>query len=95
MMLSYLLQISARILQVKEEGEFLIDQILDKAGNKEQENGLLQPLQIHVSPGLIPSALLARYLSFFKEKRELAGQTYATAEEKVTVDINSLKAAYR
>ena len=31
---SYLLQISARILQVKEEGEFLIDQILDKAGNK-------------------------------------------------------------
>ena len=93
---SYLLQISARILQVKEEGEFLIDQILDKAGNK--GTGKWSTATIANSgqaASLIPSALLARYLSFFKEKRELAAQTYATPEEKVTVDINTLKAAYR
>ena len=93
---SYLLQISARILLVKEEGEFLIDQILDKAGNK--GTGKWSTATIANSgqaASLIPSALLARYLSFFKEKRELAAQTYATAEEKVTVDINALKAAYR
>ena len=92
---SYLLQISARILQVKEEGEFLIDQILDKAGNK--GTGKWSTATIANSgqtASLIPSALLARYI-FFKEKRELAAQTYAISEEKVTVDINALKAAYR
>ena len=68
---SYLLEITAAILKVKEKGgAYLIDQILDKAGNKGTGSWTTVCMAEAGLPAtLISSALFARYVSAFKEKR--------------------------
>ena len=92
---SYLLEISAKILRVETKGESLIDQILDRAGNKGTGKWSTETIaQVGEAASLIPAALLARYLSFFKGKREAAQAFYAVAP-KAVLDPDNLKAAYR
>ena len=68
---SYLLEISAKILKLKEDGVHLLDHILDKAANKGTGKWSTEVIaNSGEAASLIPSALLARYLSYFKEKRE-------------------------
>ena len=93
---SYLLEISAKILRVKTKGEYLIDQILDQAGNKGTGKWSTETIaQVGEAASLIPAALLARYLSFFKAKREAAQAFYAMAPKAVHIETDHLKAAYR
>ena len=93
---SYLLEISAKILRVKTKGEYLIDQILDQAGNKGTGKWSTETIaQVGEAASLIPAALLARYLSFFKAKREAAQAFYTVTPKAVHIDSDNLKAAYR
>ena len=67
---SFLLEITIEILRKKEGEAWLIDKILDKAGNKGTGNwSTVAASQLGIPATMIASALFARYISSFKEKR--------------------------
>lgn len=76
---SYLLEITIDILRKKEEGEWLVDKIMDKAGNKGTGNWTtITTAQLGVPSTMITSALFARYTSFYKEERIAASKNLET-----------------
>ena len=67
---SYLLEITADIFRKKEGDVWLVNQILDKAGNKGTGNwATIASAELGVPNTLISSALFARYISFYKDER--------------------------
>ncbi|MCW1953492.1 MAG: NADP-dependent phosphogluconate dehydrogenase [Flavobacteriia bacterium] len=74
---SYLLDITIDILKKKEGKEWLVDKILDKAGNKGTGNwATVAAATLGVPSTLIANALFARYTSFYKEDRILAEKRF-------------------
>jgi 6-phosphogluconate dehydrogenase len=74
---SYLLEITIGILRTKEGNEWLVEKILDKAGNKGTGNWTtITTAQLGVPSTLIASALFARYASFYKEERIAASKHF-------------------
>ena len=66
---SYLLDITIKVLRKKENGDWLVNKIVDKAGNKGTGNWTtIATAELGMPSTLIASALFARYTSFFKEK---------------------------
>jgi 6-phosphogluconate dehydrogenase len=64
---SYLLEITASILLKKENGAYVIDQILDKAGNKGTGNwATITSSELGIPATMITAALFARYVSTIK-----------------------------
>ena len=93
---SYLLGISVGILRKKEGTDYLLDKILDKAGNKGTGNWATITIADSGEPAtLIPAALFARYLSFFKEQRENTAKVYANTGTSDAISIPQLKEAYQ
>ncbi|MEZ4687017.1 MAG: NADP-dependent phosphogluconate dehydrogenase [Bacteroidia bacterium] len=93
---SYLLEISIAILRKKEGGDYVLDHILDKAGNK--GTGKWSTTSIADSgeaATMIPAALFARYLSFFKEKREEASRLFSSQKANIKLSALQLKEAYQ
>ena len=93
---SYLLEISIAILRKKEGDEYVLDHILDKAGNK--GTGKWSTTTIADSgeaATMIPAALFARYLSFFKEKREGASKLFSSPSPNIELSALQLKEAYQ
>lgn len=93
---SYLLEVTVEILKKKEGDEYLLDQILDKADNK--GTGKWSTIWIAESgepATMIPAALFARYLSFFKEKREDVASVFPTKGVSDDISILQLKEAYQ
>lgn len=79
---SFLLDITIDILKKKEGEEWLIDKILDKAGNKGTGNWTtVATATLGVPSTLIANALFARYTSFYKEDRILAEERFKQQEE--------------
>ncbi|NMM50661.1 NADP-dependent phosphogluconate dehydrogenase [Flammeovirgaceae bacterium KN852] len=69
-MQSYLLEITIDILRKKEGDHFLIDKILDKAGNKGTGNWTtIASAKLGIPSTLIAGSLFARYISAFKDER--------------------------
>ncbi|MGL1885515.1 MAG: NADP-dependent phosphogluconate dehydrogenase [Reichenbachiella sp.] len=67
---SYLLEITIDILRKKEGDDWLLNRIMDKAGNKGTGNWTtISSTQLGVPSTMITSALFARYTSFYKEER--------------------------
>ena len=67
---SYLLGITIQILRKKENGKYLLDLILDKAGNKGTGSWSSKAaFDLGVPDTLMSMAVFERYLSSFKEKR--------------------------
>jgi len=67
---SYLLEITIAILRKKEGDLYLIDQILDKAKSKGTGSWSSKTaLDLGIPTTMISSAVFARYISSFKEKR--------------------------
>lgn len=92
---SYLLGITVDILRKKEGDDYLLDKILDKAGNKGTGSWATAFIAGSGEPAtMIPAALFARYLSFFKEKREEASKVFSSNSEGEDVSAAELKAAY-
>lgn len=93
---SYLLEITVDILRKKDEDEYLLDKILDKAGNKGTGNWATGSIASSGEPAtLIPAALLARYLSFYKDRRSESAQLFATSEASKEVSGEQLKDSYQ
>jgi 6-phosphogluconate dehydrogenase len=66
---SYLLEITADILTKKENGTWLVDTILDRAGNKGTGNwSSITAIENGEPATMISNALFARYISTVKEK---------------------------
>ncbi len=75
---SYLIEITADILKVKENGEWLGNKILDTAGQKGTGKWTgINALEMGVPLTLIGEAVFARYLSSLKEVRVEASQLFS------------------
>ncbi|WP_224994544.1 NADP-dependent phosphogluconate dehydrogenase [Cesiribacter sp. SM1] len=74
---SYLLEITIDILQKQENGELLLDKILDKAAQKGTGGWSVAAALEHGVPyGPLTEAVMARSLSSFKDKRVKAAELY-------------------
>ena len=93
---SYLLGITIDILRKKEGDEYLLDKILDRAANKGTGKWATSLIADSGAPAtMIPAALFARYLSFFKEKREDTAKVFSTSSARNDLSILQLKEAYQ
>jgi 6-phosphogluconate dehydrogenase len=93
---SYLLGITVDILRKKEGDAYLLDKILDKAANKGTGKWATDAITDFGEPAtMIPAALFARFLSFFKEKREETAKIFSTTDSRNEVSILQLKEAYQ
>ncbi len=94
---SYLLEITVNILRKKEGNGWLIDQILDQAGNKGTGSWTtIAAAELGVPITMITSALFARYVSAFKSERLQANAMYRPITSgKLKVTSQNLKNAYR
>lgn len=94
---SYLLEITAKIVAKKEGEAYLIDKILDKAGNKGTGSWTtITMAEAGIPSTLISASLFARFVSAFKEKRTNIQQLFDF--EKINIEkiaINDLKNAYQ
>lgn len=92
---SYLLEITIQILRKKEKGVAILDTILDQAENKGTGKWSTQTIvDSGIPASLIPAALFARYLSYFKEKRGKMAQLFSTKKGAISLSAEELKAAY-
>lgn len=72
---SYLLEITIDILRKKEGDNWLVNKIMDKAGNKGTGNWTtIATAQLGVPSTMIASSLFARYTSFYKDERVAASR---------------------
>jgi 6-phosphogluconate dehydrogenase len=95
---SYLLDITIEILKEKEQNNWIIDAILDKADSKGTGNWTTVEITKEGIPAtMIATALYARYLSSFKELRIEMSNLYTTqnkAETTTEIDWEELRSAY-
>lgn len=94
---SYLLEITAKIMTTKNEGQYVLDLILDKAGNKGTGSwSTMAAFELGAVNTMMSSAVFARYVSSFKEKRDvLSKQINHNINNDNQVDLKALKEAYR
>lgn len=92
---SYLLESTVQILQKKEGDAYLIDLILDVAGNKGTGNwATIAASELGISAGMITGALFARYVSTLKESVRNLRQTIIPNSKTSQLSIETVKAAY-
>jgi 6-phosphogluconate dehydrogenase len=94
---SYLLEITVNILKRKRGNEFVLDAILDAAGNKGTGSWSSNAaLNLGTVNTMMTSAVFMRYISSFKEKRiQLSGLINHKVQKEKSLNIKSLKKAYR
>jgi 6-phosphogluconate dehydrogenase len=94
---SYLLEITTSIFKKKEGDDWLVNMILDKAGNKGTGNWTtIASAELGVPSTLIASALFSRYISFYKDERlELNKKLEKTNTPKLNVTTNDVLEAYQ
>ncbi|WP_299118868.1 NADP-dependent phosphogluconate dehydrogenase [uncultured Winogradskyella sp.] len=94
---SYLLEITTTIFGKKEGGEFLVNKVLDKAGNKGTGNWTtIASAELGVPNTLIASALFSRYISFYKEERiQLSKNFKKVITTELGITSNDLLEAYQ
>lgn len=92
---SYLLESTVHILQKKEGDVYLIDLILDVAGNKGTGNwATISASELGMPAGMITGALFARYVSTLKESILSLRQKLITNTNPTQLSISAIKAAY-
>ena len=93
---SYLLEITIDILRKKDGNDWLINKILDKAGNKGTGNWTtIATAQLGAPSTLIASALFARYTSSFKEERIRASENFNIKPLAFNLDIEDVLKSYQ
>ncbi|SNQ42465.1 NADP-dependent phosphogluconate dehydrogenase [Cellulophaga lytica] len=86
---SYLLEITIDILQKKDGDDWLVHNIMDKAGNKGTGNWTtIATAELGVPSTMIASALFARYISFFKDER-VAANIHFKSEQKTNLNLTN------
>lgn len=92
---SYLLEITIDILKTKIDGIWIIDSILDKAGNKGTGNwATIASAELGIPSSMIASALFARFLSSYKDEREKASDIYEKNEIPPKLSHEEISRAY-
>ena len=92
---SYLLNISSDILKYKENGSFIIDEIIDKSENK--GTGVwaaISGIELGVPNTLMTLALNSRYISFQKETRVKNFELRKKRKYNGKISTNDLKLVY-
>ncbi|NEW80293.1 MAG: NADP-dependent phosphogluconate dehydrogenase [Gelidibacter sp.] len=94
---SYLLEITIDILRKKENEDWLVHKIMDKAGNKGTGNwATIETAQLGVPSSLISTALFARFTSFYKNDRVELQQIYGKRpSQKLDITTNDLFEAFQ
>ncbi len=94
---SYLLEITISIFRKKENNDWLVKKILDKAGNKGTGNWTtIASAELGVPSTLIASALFSRYISFYKDERVQLHKLFKQDKSsEVNVSINEVLEAYQ
>lgn len=93
---SYLLEITLEVLRKKDGADWLVNKIVDKAGNKGTGNWTtIATAQLGVPSTLIASALFARYTSFYKDERLLASANFDIKPTSLPLDIQEVLEAYQ
>lgn len=88
---SYLVEITSQIFAYKDGNEFLVDKILDVAGQKGTGKWTgISALELGVPVTLIGEAVFARCLSAIKEQRVKVAQHYPVNRDAFTGDRNAL-----
>lgn len=91
---SYLLEITIEILRKKDEHGYLLDRILDKAGNKGTGSwSSISGLELGVPITMMTSAVFQRYISSFKSLRNQLAQDRIT-DEMISINEDKIKRAY-
>ena len=87
---SYLLEITTAIFKKKEGEDWLVNKILDKAGNKGTGNWTaIASAELGLPSTMITSALFSRYISFYKDERIRLSNNFETediSELNITTD---------
>ncbi len=93
---SYLLEITVHILRKKEGDKYLLDLILDKAGNKGTGSWSSKAaFDLGIPNTMMSSAVFARYISSFKNSRiKMSGLVDLKPKMKKDINIESLEKAY-
>lgn len=92
---SYLLEITIAILKAKENGTYVLDTILDKAGNKGTGSWSTKvALELGSVNTMMSSAVFARYISSFKTTRTQLSKLIDNTEQSYSTDMKSLENAY-
>lgn len=95
-MKSYLLEVSIAVLRKREEGEPLLDKILDAAGQKGTGGwSTNSALELGVPFDTITAAVMARNISARKEDRVTAEELYGKRINMVDADPEDLYIAFR
>lgn len=93
---SYLLTITIYILRKKDGDDWLINKIVDKAGNKGTGNWTtIATAQLGAPSTLIASALFARYISFYKEDRQRAQENFKIKPSSLDLNNDEILGAYQ
>ncbi len=93
---SYLLDITVHILRKKEDNHYLLDRVLDRAGNKGTGSWSSKvAMDLGTPNGMMTEAVFARYISSFKERREYLASTLSQDRGNfVPVELEALERAY-
>ena len=94
---SYLLEISIQILRKKEQGKYVLDIILDKAGNKGTGSWSSKiAFDLGIPGTMMSSAVFSRYISSFKSDRNtLSKKIPFNTIDSNKIDLDNLKDAYQ
>jgi 6-phosphogluconate dehydrogenase len=94
---SYLLEITIAIFRKKEGEDWLINKIVDKAGNKGTGNWTtIASAELGVPSTLIASSLFSRYISFYKEERiEMSKNFKKERNSELNLTTNEVLEAYQ
>ncbi|ALJ06380.1 6-phosphogluconate dehydrogenase [Pseudalgibacter alginicilyticus] len=93
---SYLLGITIDVLRKKDGEDWLVNKIVDKAGNKGTGNWTtIATAQLGVPSTLIATALFARYTSFYKEERLQSSENFNIKPASLNLEIIDILNAYQ
>ena len=93
---SYLLEITSDILKKKENDDWLIHKILDKAGNKGTGNWTtIASAQLGTPSTMIASSLFSRYTSAYKDERVQLNELYPSNNNVLLINNDDVKKAYQ